>query len=61
MTEPLLLRPWEVAERLGVSVTTVKRLMTDGELPFVRIGQDRRIPTAAVADFVKRATRTAGK
>jgi excisionase family DNA binding protein len=61
MTDPLLLKPAQVAERLGVSRETVRQMLLDGRLPYVLIGADRRIPTAAVADFVRRSTRTATK
>ena len=39
-----LLKPTEVARRLGVSVPTVYRRIQDGSLPAVRLGHDERAP-----------------
>jgi len=40
---PLLLTFHETALRLGVSVSTVERLVRDGRLPVVQIGRARRV------------------
>jgi excisionase family DNA binding protein len=55
-----LLAPTDVAEVLGVSLATVKRLTATGELPHVRVS-DRRPRYAAddVAGFIA-ARRSAG-
>jgi excisionase family DNA binding protein len=41
--EDTVLTPDEVAEILKVSGSTVKRMMADGQLPFVQIRRSRRI------------------
>ena len=48
----LLLRPEEVAQALGVGRSTVYELLRTGELRSVKIGTSRRIPTAAVVEYV---------
>lgn len=50
----LLLRPEEAAAALGVSRSTVFELLAAGDLRSVQIGRARRIPRAALADFVSR-------
>ena len=40
--------PTEAARRLGVSVRTVRRMITRGELPSVKIGGARRVRLASV-------------
>jgi len=47
--QPLLLRPGEVATRLGVGVDRIRRMVRDGELPVVKLGpRITRIPREAV-------------
>jgi excisionase family DNA binding protein len=48
----LLLRPEEVAQALGVGRTMVFELIRTGELRSVKIGKSRRIPIAAVREYV---------
>lgn len=49
-----LLSLTQTANVLGVSRTTVWRLLRDGRLPFVELRPgSRRIPSAAVTEFVK--------
>lgn len=55
MDEPLL-TDREVAELLGVSRTTARRLRYQGELPTVRVGTLARVPRAAVLAYVVRQT-----
>lgn len=50
----LLLTPTEAAELLGVGRTTIYELMNSGDIESVRIGRARRIPSAALLDFVAR-------
>jgi excisionase family DNA binding protein len=52
-----LLKLWQVADELGVSVTTAWRLARDGDLPSIDVGRRRpllRVRTSAVEEF-KRA------
>lgn len=48
----LLLRLVEAAERLGVSPSTVRRLVRTGKLRSVVIGKERRVPLVALNEFV---------
>jgi excisionase family DNA binding protein len=50
--QPLLFRPEEAAQRLGVGRTMVFDLMRSGRLRSVKIGGARRISAGALADFV---------
>jgi excisionase family DNA binding protein len=49
---PQLLRPEEVAEALAVGRTAVFELIRTGELRSVKIGKSRRIPAAAVVEYI---------
>ncbi len=51
---PLLLKPEEAAEALGIARTRVYQLMRAGEIRSVKIGKVRRIPVAALAAYVER-------
>lgn len=44
----------EVAEQLGVGLTTAKALIKTGELRSVKIGRSRRVPGDALHDYVRR-------
>ena len=44
----------EAAEQLGVGRTLLYELVTSGELESVRIGRLRRIPSAAIGEYVDR-------
>jgi excisionase family DNA binding protein len=50
----LLLRPAEAAEELGVSRSKLYELMRSGQLISVRIGRLRRIPVAALQEYIER-------
>lgn len=52
----LLLKPAEVAERLGLAKSTIYMLAQRGELPAVRIGASVRIPLAALQRWVAEHT-----
>jgi excisionase family DNA binding protein len=52
-TEKLLLTPEAAAELLSVGRTAIYDLMARGELSSVRIGRSRRIPIAALHEFVE--------
>jgi len=54
MTEKLLLTAEEAAEVLSLGRTKVYELLAKGELRSVRIGGCRRIPDAALREFVDR-------
>jgi excisionase family DNA binding protein len=51
--DKLLVSPEEAAELLGVGRSTVYGLMRTLALPSVKIGRARRIPTAALREFVE--------
>jgi excisionase family DNA binding protein len=48
----LLVRPEDAATVLGIGRTKVYELMRSGALRSVKVGGLRRIPAAALADFV---------
>ena len=48
----LLVRPEDAARVLGIGRTKVYELMRSGALRSVRVGGLRRIPVAALAEFV---------
>ena len=50
----LLERPEDAARALGVSRTKVYELMRSGALRSVRVGGLRRVPVAALNEFVTR-------
>lgn len=52
--EKLLLTVEETANVIGIGRTKVFELIASGVLESVRIGGARRVPTAAVADYVER-------
>lgn len=50
--EPLLVRVEEAARMLSLSRSTIYEMMGAGDLPYVRHGMARRIPTAAIRAWV---------
>jgi excisionase family DNA binding protein len=52
--EPLLVRVEEAARILSLSRSTIYEMMDAGELPSVRRGTARRIPVAALREWVAR-------
>jgi excisionase family DNA binding protein len=50
----LLVRPEDAALALGVGRTKVYELMRSGALRSVRVGGLRRVPVAALSEFVTR-------
>ncbi|MFE9699069.1 helix-turn-helix domain-containing protein [Streptomyces sp. NPDC006270] len=44
----------EVAEQLGVGITTAKALISTGQLRSVKIGRARRVPAEALHEYVRR-------
>lgn len=51
-TQPLLLRIEEAARLLGLGRSTVYELLYKGVLPSVHIGTARRIPLAALMQWI---------
>jgi excisionase family DNA binding protein len=54
LIEPLLVRVEEAARILSLSHSTIYEMMDSGELPSVRRGAARRIPVAALREWVAR-------
>ena len=61
MAEPEYLNAAEAAERLGISLRTVRRRIADGSLPSVRIGRAVRIPVHALELPMSRPAPTAAR
>ena len=53
-TEPLLVTAEQAATSLSICRTKVYELLRNDELKSVRIGASRRIPAAALAEYVER-------
>jgi excisionase family DNA binding protein len=51
--EKKLLRPVEAALLLGVSRSMIYIMLTRDDLPSITIGKARRIPAAALDDFIQ--------
>lgn len=49
----LLLKPDEAADVLGIGRSTLYELLAAGRIESVQIGRSRRIPMAALADYVE--------
>ncbi len=47
----------QAAERLSLSRTTVYALIGSGELESVKVGRSRRVPVAALGEYVERLRR----
>jgi excisionase family DNA binding protein len=56
----IALSPTSAARALDTSRSTVYRLMKDGELPYVRLGNQRRIAVADLERYVDRLRAKAG-
>jgi len=54
--EQLLYTPEQAAEVLNIGRSTIYDLMRMRLIPSVKIGRARRIPAAAVRDYVERLT-----
>lgn len=57
--EKLLVSPEEAAEMLGVCRSRVYDVMRKHELVSVRLGRSRRIPVAALREYVENLARDA--
>lgn len=53
-TDVELLSPTEAARRLSLGKTRLYELLGAGEIPSVRVGNLRRIPTRALREYVDR-------
>lgn len=53
-----LLTAAEIAERIGVSRSQVYKMWNDGILPFIVIGRDKRMPEAALDEWLVTALTT---
>lgn len=54
VSEPMLLTVKQAARLLSVSAPLVYRLVHEGQLPLVKIGNASRIPRRALEDLVER-------
>jgi excisionase family DNA binding protein len=58
--EPLLLTTRQAAERLAISLATIKRLVRAGQLAYVKIGHCLRFDPADLAAFIESRKVTGG-
>lgn len=56
MIQRRFLRASEVAQHLGLSVSKVRLMVQNGELPAARFGRSVRIETDALETFLRRGT-----
>jgi len=56
MNNPLLLTIDEAGQALGLSRSSVRRLMNAGHLPSVKVGGCRRVPSVAIFEYVSGLT-----
>lgn len=61
MDSKVLLKPEEAAARLSISRAACYQLLAKGELRSVSVGRSRRIPVAAIEDFVARLVARASR
>ncbi len=54
--DQLLYRPEDAARVLDIGRSTLFELLAEGHLASVQIGRSRRIPRAALEDYVSRLT-----
>jgi excisionase family DNA binding protein len=59
--EVLLLRPEEVARALSISRSAVYRLISDGQIPSVRVGKSVRVPRVAIAEWLNARVALGGR
>lgn len=55
--EPLVYRVGEAAKVLGISKSKCYDLLANGKLPYVLIGQSKRIPVEGLRDWLKATMR----
>lgn len=51
--DKILLKPAEVAERLRIGRSLVYELITQGEIPSIRLGRCIRVPVAALNEWIE--------
>ena len=56
--DKLLLKPEEAADLLGIGRSKFYELLAQGAVDSVRIGACRRVPRAALEEFIERLRRT---
>jgi len=56
--EPMLLRPMDVADLLGISKSKIYELLASGAIPSIRIGKSIRIPTEELRKWVATHTQS---
>jgi len=49
-----LMRPAEAAAFLGVSRSLIYDLMASGDIPYVRVRSDRRVPRTALIEYASK-------
>lgn len=59
-SDPLLLTPLAASRRLSLARSTLYELMLTGQIVSVKIGRARRIPVAALNDYIDRLVREQG-
>lgn len=50
----------QVAERLGVSVATVKRWLKDGKIPSAKFGRDYKVTEEDLQNFINQSKNKLG-
>ena len=60
-SERLLYRPREAAELLGCSPSEVYKLMSEGVLPYCRLGAHMRLPGDALRQWIRDRTEQASE
>ncbi len=55
--QPLLLTPSEAARRLSIARSSLYELLLTGEIVSLKIGRSRRVPLAALAEYIDRKVR----
>ena len=58
--QPLLLTPQEAARRLSIARSSLYSLLLTGEIVSLKIGRSRRVPLAALAEYIDRKVREQG-
>ena len=58
--QPLLLTPVEAARRLSIARSSLYELLLTGEIVSLKIGRSRRVPLAALTEYIDRKVREQG-